>query len=67
MQSIYSSYTQIIKYLINLLVNFNKTNFIRVEQYHAYKDTNDFHKLMKISNEYYDRYSTELKAYWTRE
>lgn len=53
MQSIYSSYTQIIKYLINLLVNFDKINFmhlVRVENYQAYKDTNDFHKLMKISN-----------------
>lgn len=60
----YYSYTQIIRYLINLLTNFAKKDFLRLGTYETYKESSDFTKLTKISNEYLDRYATELKQFW---
>ncbi len=65
LQSVYYSYTQTIKYLINLLTNFSKTDFLKLQTYESYKESSDYTKLMKISNEYYERYFNELKSHWT--
>jgi len=61
---VYYAYTQTIKYLINLLKNFPKKDFLKLESYEKYKESSDYTKLMKISNEYFDRYFNELKADW---
>lgn len=61
---VYYAYTQTIKYLIGLLTNFPKKDFLKLESYEKYKGSSDYTKLMKISNEYNERYITELKAYW---
>jgi hypothetical protein len=50
--------------LINLLTNFAKKDFLRLGTYETYKESSDFTKLTKISNEYLDRYATELKQFW---
>jgi hypothetical protein len=36
-----------------------------VGRYDEYRKTTDYKKLVKISKDYYDRYSTELSSYWT--
>lgn len=50
--------------MISLLTNFPKRDFLKLESYEKYKESSDYTKLMKISNEYYERYFNELKSYW---
>ena len=53
--------------MINLLTGFAKRDFLNLQTYDGYKESSDYTKLMKISNEYYERYFNELKSYWTTE
>lgn len=50
--------------MINLLTNFAKKDFLKLQTYETYKESSDYNKLMKISNEYYERYFNELKSHW---
>ena len=61
---VFKLFTGIIKQKIVNLKNFEKKNFLNVEKYEEYEGTSDFKKLVKISKDYYDRYSSELKIYW---
>jgi len=36
--------------LINLLTNFSKKDFLKLQAYENYKESSDYTKLMKISN-----------------
>jgi len=49
-QGVYYTYTQTIKYMINLLTNFPKRDFLKLHAYDTYKESSDYTKLMKISN-----------------
>jgi hypothetical protein len=37
LQGVYYSYTQTIKYMINLLTNFSKKDFLKLQTYDSYK------------------------------
>ena len=58
-------YTAIIRHKIENLVKFSTQNFISAGSYEQYKESTDYAKLMKIARQYKERYSTELKDYWT--
>ena len=58
-------YTAIIKHKIDNLVRFSTQNFISANAYEQYKESTDYAKLIKIAREYKERYSLQLKDYWT--
>lgn len=37
-----------------------------MEKYEEYQETSDFKKLIKISKDYFERYSSELQVYWSQ-
>ena len=59
---VFRLFTGIIKHKIVNLKNFEKKNILNIERYEEYQTTSDFKKLIKISKDYYERYSSELKA-----
>lgn len=46
------------------LKTFERINFLGIDKHEEYIGTSDFKKFIKISKDYYERYSTELKGYW---
>ena len=64
--NIFSSYTKLIKFKLEKIVEFGTNNFLKLgeESHWQYQETSDFRKLLKISKEYTDRYSKELSEYW---
>jgi hypothetical protein len=58
------TFTSIIKHKIIQLKGFGEENFLKINKYEEYILNSDFKKLIKISKDYYDRYSGDLKAYW---
>lgn len=64
-ESIIWDYVGIIKHKIENIINFSSNNFLNTSIYEEYKECNDYLKLMKIAKEYKDRYSNEVKQYWS--
>lgn len=63
MQAVYSSYTQTIKHLINLLRNFPYRDFLQLRTYQKYKQTSGCGKIIQASNLYHNSYSTQLAKF----
>ena len=63
---VFQLFTGIIKHKIINLKNFQNQNFLKITRYSDYKMTSDFKKLIKISKDYFERYSSELKIYWDK-
>lgn len=59
------SYVGIIRHKVDRLVSFTTNNYINCTCYEEYKNTSDYHKLIKIAKEYRERYSSELRQHWT--
>ena len=55
---VFSLFTTIIKHKIINLKNFEDMNFLKVDKYEDYQCTSDFKKLIKISKDYFERYSS---------
>ena len=63
---IFQLFTGIIKHKIVNLKKFETCNFLKIGKYEEYRVTSDFKKLIKISRDYFERYSSELKIYWDK-
>lgn len=64
MTEIFVLFTCIIKHKIIQLKDFGLDNFLGINKHEAYTQSTDFKKLLKISKDYNDRYSGDLKVYW---
>lgn len=66
-ERVMENYAGIIRHKIEELTSFDSHNYIQCEGYNEYKTCSDHDKLMKIANEYSERYQIEVQRYWNQE